>query len=47
MESFVCRRQRTHYREPKSCSRTIRRAKGGLNSKLRAVCVGALRRSGD
>jgi len=31
----------------KSCSRTIRRAKGGLNSKLRAVCVGALRRSGD
>jgi hypothetical protein len=45
MESFVCRRQRN--REPKSCSRTIRRAKGGLNSKLRAVCVGALRRSGD
>ena len=36
-ESFVCRRQRTRYREPKSCSGTIRRAKGGLNSKLRAV----------
>ena len=46
MESFVCRRQRTRYREPKSCSGTIRRAKGGLNSKLRAVCDGALRRSG-
>ena len=30
----------------KAVPRTIRRAKAGLNSKLRAVCDGALRRSG-
>jgi hypothetical protein len=29
-----------YYREPKSCSGTIRRGKGGLNSELRAVCDG-------
>jgi hypothetical protein len=31
----------------KAVAGRIRRAKGGLNSKLRAVCVGALRRGGD
>ena len=44
MESFVCAGEGAAT-ATKKLSRTIRRAKGGLNSELRAVCDGAVHRA--